>query len=58
MRIVILVMMSLTLGCAGQITAECAWAQPIYLEGDLSGLTRTDKLAIINHNDKYKELCK
>ena len=38
--------------------SECDWVEPIYLEGDVEGLTDEDLRQIVNHNDKTDNFCK
>ena len=39
-------------------TEECDLMEPIYLDGDVEGLTDQDLKQIVIHNDKEKEFCK
>lgn len=37
--------------------SECDWVKPIYIEGQLDGLTREDKELMAVHNEHYFEFC-
>ena len=36
---------------------ECDIIKPIYLDGDVTGLTDNDLKQIVNHNEIYEQLC-